>query len=246
MQLAYEDGLIIRNPCSGIKIGDRNSKTKISLTPAQEAELLDRIKNSSKSKRMYPLIGILLNTGLRISEAAGLTWEDVDIENGFLVINKQVVSLRSDNEQKQRPTVTTPKSNAGIRKIYMTDYVKSLFLMQQEISKETDSDIQIDNYSNFVFTSSRGTTLSVRSVQQALAYISEKKNEGREIVLPRITPHILRHTACTKMIRSGMNIKAVQTLMGHSNADVTLDIYTHIADNQIQDEIVKLQEICES
>lgn len=123
----------------------------------------------------------------------------------------------------------------------MTDYVKELFLMQKEISDNTKSTVTIDNYSNFVFTSNRGTNLSVRSLQQALSYISDKKNDGRDVVLPHVTPYVLRHTACTKMINAGMNIKAVQTLMGHSNIDITLQIYTHVNDKQLHDEIKKLQ-----
>ena len=138
MQLAYEDGLILRNPCSGIKIAGKNAKSdKIALTSEEENELLYRIQNSSKSKRIYPLVGILLNTGLRISEAVGLTWEDVDIENGFLEINKQVILLQKDKNKKRELTVTPPKSEAGVRRVYMTDFVKELFIMQKEISNNT-------------------------------------------------------------------------------------------------------------
>lgn len=240
MQLAYEDGLILRNPCWGIKINNKESAEKTALTPEEEDELLYRIQNS-RSQRFYPLVGILLNTGIRVSEAVGLTWNDVDMENGFFEVNKQIILLqKDDNDKKRELTVTPPKSEAGIRRIYMTDYVKHLFQMQKQISDDTNSTITIDDYSDFVFTSKNGTVLSVRSFQYSLAHISVEKNEGREIVLPRVTPHILRHTACTKMINAGMNIKAVQMLMGHSNIDVTLQIYTHINDNQLKDEIKKL------
>lgn len=241
LQLAYEDGLIIRNPCWGIKISDKSSKSnKIALTDEQEKELLYRIENSPKSKRIYPLVSILLNTGLRISEAVALTWDDVDIENGLFKVNKQLISLQKDDDNKKRKlTITQPKTNSGIRTIYMTDCVKNLFIRQKEISSKTNSTIKIDNHSDFVFTTNRGTNLSVRSLEYSLKYLSEL-NEGRDVILPHITPHILRHTACTKMINSGMNIKAVQTLMGHSNVDITLQIYTHINENQLRDEIKKL------
>lgn len=125
MQLAYDDGLIARNPCQSIKITNKKSSSKIALTPKQEEELLDRINNSPKSERIYPLVAILLNTGLRISEAIGLTWDDVDIDNGIIFINKQAIRLKN-HETKQSLTISKPKTDAGIRTIYMTEYVKEL------------------------------------------------------------------------------------------------------------------------
>lgn len=246
MQLAYEDGLIMRNPCSGIKITNKTSNSeRPTLTTEQEEELLYRIQNSSRSKKIYPLVGILLNTGLRIGEAVGLTWDDVDIENGFIDINKQIVSLKNKDSGKYELIVKAPKSESGTRRIYMTDFVKDLFVLQKEISDNANSNVSVDNYSNFVFTSNRGKNLCVRSFEYALGYISEVKNEGRDVILPRVTPHILRHTACTKMINAGMNINAVQTIMGHSNVDITLQIYTHINEKQLRDEMKKLQNISE-
>ena len=45
--------------------------------------------------------------------------------------------------------------------------------------------------------------------------------------VPRITPHVLRHTFCTNVQQAGLDVKSLQYLMGHSNASVTLDVYTH-------------------
>ena len=45
--------------------------------------------------------------------------------------------------------------------------------------------------------------------------------------LPKITPHVFRHTFCTKMAHAGMDIKSLQYLMGHSDAGVTMNVYTH-------------------
>lgn len=245
MQLAYDDGLIARNPCQSIKITNKKSSSKkIALTPKQEEELLDRINNSPKSERIYPLVAILLNNGLRISEAIGLTWDDVDIDNGIIFINKQAIRLKN-HETKQSLTISKPKTDAGIRTIYMTEYVKELFRQQQQISYKTNSNIKIDNCSNFVFTTNRGTNLSARALQYTLKYLSDDMNASRKVILPHVTPHVLRHTACTKMINSGMNIKAVQTIMGHADIGVTLETYTHINNEQLRNEIKKLEYVSE-
>ena len=56
----------------------------------------------------------------------------------------------------------------------------------------------------------------------------ERYNSIYRIELPKITPHVCRHTYCSKMARAGMNPKTLQYLMGHSDISVTLNVYTHL------------------
>lgn len=123
--------------------------------------------------------------------------------------------------------------------------IEELFRQQQQISYKTNSNIKIDYCSNFVFTTNRGTNLSARALQYTLKYLSDDMNASRKVILPHVTPHVLRHTACTKMINSGMNIKAVQTIMGHADIGVTLETYTHINNEQLRNEIKKLEYVSE-
>lgn len=240
LQLAYNDGLILKNPAASIKISKKTTNIKDALTDEQSAELLRRIKNDKNIAMYYPLVGILLITGLRISEAAGLTWEDIDTDNGIIRINKQLILLKHDNDNKKRLTVSQPKTTSGNRKLYMTDFVREMFIMQRE-SQECKSSPCIDGYTDFVFLTSRGTNLSARSIQQILKRVSED-NDNCRVKLPHISPHTLRHTACTNMIKSGMNVKAVQSVMGHSSAEITLDIYTHLSQEQLMKETQKFND----
>ena len=57
--------------------------------------------------------------------------------------------------------------------------------------------------------------------------IVDRYNDAHEDKLPSITPHVLRHTFCTEMANSGIDLKSLQYLMGHSDAGVTLNVYTH-------------------
>lgn len=54
--------------------------------------------------------------------------------------------------------------------------------------------------------------------------------------MPKITPHVCRHTFCSKMAKSGMNPKTLQRIMGHSDIAVTLNVYTHIQDDEAAEE----------
>ena len=68
-----------------------------------------------------------------------------------------------------------------------------------------------------------------------------KYNRTHSIQMPRITPHVCRHTFCSEMARSGMNPKALQYLMGHSDIAVTLNVYTHIGYEDARSELQRIQ-----
>ena len=72
----------------------------------------------------------------------------------------------------------------------------------------------------------------MRSIQMKLSRIYGKS-------FPKVTPHVLRHTFCTNMQQSGLDVKSLQYLMGHSNVSVTLDVYTHTDFNAVQEAFMR-------
>ena len=69
----------------------------------------------------------------------------------------------------------------------------------------------------------------------------QKYNRIYHIQLPKITPHVCRHTYCSNMAKSGMNPKTFQYLMGHSDIGVTLNVYTHMGLDDAEKELQKMQ-----
>ena len=69
------------------------------------------------------------------------------------------------------------------------------------------------------------------------------KKENREpLLLPKVSVHCFRHTACTNKARQGMNIKVLQYLMGHSDSSMTLDVYNHLNnESDVRNEIIKIE-----
>ena len=73
------------------------------------------------------------------------------------------------------------------------------------------------------------------SIEVADGILEDREPE----LLPNITAHILRHTACTRMAEAGMDQRTLQEIMGHSNLAITMKVYNHVDDKRMRDEIEK-------
>lgn len=243
LQLACDDDIIFKNPANGCtKDYSECQEKKYALTFDEEKEFLDRIKSRPRMKRYYPMYAIILKTGLRISEAVGLTWEDVDMSKKQISVNHQV-QYRMYHGEKVQFYVNTPKTKAGIRIIPMTDEVHKLFLEQRKVWMQTkkDPDFEIDGYNNFVFVSHMtGRCMNHGNIRRSMRDIVNM-NSDREVQLPPISPHILRHTTCCRLAESGCDIKVLQCLMGHEDIRTTMKVYNHADQERIKREIDRLE-----
>lgn len=200
---------------------------KYALTIEEEREFLDRIKLRRRMKRYYPMYAIMIKTGLRISETIGLTWDDVDMENKLIYVNHQVQYRKV--QDTMRLYASNTKTNAGKRSIPMTEEVYRLFLDQKKVWLQTkkDPDFEVDGYRDFVFVSHvTGKCMNHNSIRRMMKAIVDM-NAEREIKLPDISPHILRHTACSRLAEAGCDIKVLQYLMGQTDIKTTMQVYNH-------------------
>ena len=84
----------------------------------------------------------------------------------------------------------------------------------------------LDGFVGFIHLTTWGSIKTQHNFELQLRKISKAFNEANGTSL-MVTPHVLRHTFCTNMIRAGADVKSVQYLMGHAKADITLNTYTH-------------------
>ena len=76
--------------------------------------------------------------------------------------------------------------------------------------------------------------------EQYFKRIHKKYNDTYKVQMPKVTPHVCRHTYCSNMARAGMNPKTLQYLMGHSDISVTMNTYTHLGANDAREELERL------
>lgn len=194
----------------------------------------------------------LLGTGCRIGEMMGLRWDDVDFENNTISINHEVIYARGD-DGKNRFIGTRPKTPMSIRTIPMFKDVSDALKREYERQMCTGfCDIKIDGFTNFIFTSLKGNPITGMSVNKSFerlvnTYNKEEEQrcakEGIEFVrLPHFTAHCLRHTFATRLCERPdiVSVKALQTLMGHTNISTTMDIYSEASKEHLVETIASL------
>lgn len=242
LQLACDDNIILKNPSDGCLNGNADDPEKrYALTHAEETEFLQRVKLYPHTQKQYPMYAIFLQTGLRIGELIGLTWDDVDMKNKEIRIDHQI--LYRTYQGKVQFYASKPKTKAGNRIIPMTDEVYRLFSEQRKIwlSSKKAEDFAVDGYSNFVFISPvSGKCMSPQSIRKTINRIV-KKNECRKVQLPPISPHIFRHTAICRLAESGCDIKVLQYLMGHVDLRTTMRVYNHVDMERVKREMNRLK-----
>lgn len=234
---AIQDDCLRKNPFDfqlSTVIQD-DTEPKRPLTPEQEKALLAFIREDNVYYKYYHEVIILLGTGLRISELCGLTDYDLDFDNRIIRIDHQLLRRGSTGYYIEKP-----KTQSGIRQIPMTEQVYTALQCVMK-SRKSKKKITISNYSNFLFLNQNGYPKTACVYDNMFRRLIKKYNKGEKIALPKVmTPHTLRHTFCTNLANAGMNPKALQYIMGHSNIAMTLDYYAHATFDSARDEMKRL------
>lgn len=237
-QMAVDDDVLLKNPfefqLATIIIND--SIRREAIPKKQERMFLKFVKDDSHFSKYYEGIYILFKTGMRISEFCGLTIHDIDMKERTIDINHQLQRL-SDMEYIIEPT----KTNAGKRVLPMTQDVYECFQTILKNRKAPKKEPMIGKYVGFLYLDKNGMPMVALHWQKYFEHICAKYNSIYKVQMPKITPHVCRHTYCTNMALAGMNPKTLQYLMGHSEIGVTLDVYTHVSFEDARDELAKMK-----
>ena len=239
-QMAVDDDLLVKNPFQfelvGVVVND--SHTREAISKEQMRKFLKFVHDDRNYAKYYEPFCILFYTGMRISEFCGLTLKDIDMEKRIIDINHQV-----QRSSKMEYYCQSTKTNAGTRKLPMTEEVYELF---KTILAERPKDLpekMVDGYVGFLYRDKNGMPEVAMHWEHRLKHAVNRYNEIYRVQMPKITPHVCRHTYCSNMARAGMNPKTLQYLMGHSDIGVTMNTYTHLGLDDAKDEMIRLQEL---
>lgn len=224
-EMAFQDGLITKNPFSfelaTVVVND--SVTREAITRQQERAFLNFIREDKCYSKYYDGIYILFNTGLRISEFCGLTMSDIDFKNKRIRVDHQL-----QRNRKMEYIIEDTKTKSGERYVPMSAEVIACFRRIIENRKTPEKEPMIDGYTGFLFLDKNEMPMVALHWEHYFKHILNKYNSIYKVQLPKITPHVCRHTFCSNMAKSGMNPKTLQYIMGHADISVTLNTYTHL------------------
>ena len=234
--IAVSDGWVRKNPFDftlNAVVGN-DTQARQALTEEQEQAFLQFLQSSPVYRRYYDEILILLKTGLRISEFCGLTVDDIDFADGIINIDHQLLW-----ETNKGLYIDTPKSKSSIRKVPMSAEARKA--LERVIARRGDpTPYTVDGYSGFLFVSESGKPYLADHYQTVLRRAVQRYNRTHAEQLPKISPHVLRHTFCTRLASKNMNPKSLQYIMGHADINIALNLYAHVSLDAVKAEVVKL------
>lgn len=205
--LAVEDEYMKRNPTNSKRLfisSDKEQKREA----LEDSELRGIIRGIPCLKQEDGLLlALLIFTGMRRGEAIGLRWEDIDWKKRLIAV-KRAVTYRNN-----RPVVGKTKSEAGNRIIPLDEQLAAFLQPCRQLS-------------GYI----------IGSGEEPITETTFKRMWGRikkKINLYGATPHVFRHTYITLAASSGMDVKTLQSIAGHSDIKMTLDRYAHKRENNI-------------
>ena len=230
--------IIKSNPLDKIiKPKNRPLKAKENHYTKQElTEFLKVCKEDCKQVE-YTFFHLLAFSGLRTGEAIGLMWSDVDFENKRLNISRTAVVVN------KKQTVQDPKTKRSKRVITLDDETLNVLRLwkRQQVKEYFQAGKAYQHDSNYIFTNNRGEWLLTATMKVKLKRFLCKHNE-----LKKITPHGFRHTHASLLFEAGLTAKIISDRLGHNNVQTTLDMYTHINDNQRVEVVDQLMDFIRS
>lgn len=244
LELGVEDDYLRYNPSDNAlrelkKAHNNDSPKRKALTMEEQRIFEEFLSKPGPYNHWYPIFTVMLWTGMRVGEVTGLRWCDIDMDDGLIDVNHTLVYYdKRDGEKKGcKFAVNTPKTEAGRRQIPMLPIVKDAFIMERNFQEEWNINCvaSIDGYTDFIFVNRFGMTQHQGTLNKALRRIIrdcnyailDNRQSGEEVVtLPKFSNHSLRHTFATRICEAGVNIKAIQDILGHADAETTMNIYT--------------------
>jgi integrase len=205
--------LIVRNPATLVSAPKKAKYEFQYLDVAQSKKFLDAVSQT----RHETLFKVAITVGLRLGEALGLQWADIDFDKRTLTVRHQlqridgVLKLVEPKTAKARRTIPLPA--------FAIDSLRSHRAKQLEMSL---FNADVWQKSDLVFTSTIGSPADPRNIRRTLYQILE------DFDLPKLRFHDLRHTCATLLLAQGTDARTIMETLGHSQITLTMNTYSHV------------------
>lgn len=216
---AVKEGLIPSNPCQFVEL-PRKEHFESSFYSAEQLQTLFKVLDGDP---LLPLVRITALYDLRRSELLGLQWDSIDFENSLVKIRHTVSKVTKAVEKDKT------KSKSSRRSFPLTEDARQIFLHAKAEEAENQKLFGKDYQKNdYVFKWPDGHPYSPDYISERFSNLLKKHG------LPHIRFHELRHSCASLLLNNGCNLKDVQEWMGHSDIQMTANIYGHLDNTRKQ------------
>lgn len=224
---AVRDGLVAVNPAVKVK------RPGIARQEAKHlpADAVQQVLTTAASSRYHPALVLIAATGLRKGEALGLSWQRVDLESGTLTV------LATLGRIGNRLVISEPKTARSRRTVPLSPAVVAM--LRRHKAAQAEERLRAGNQwqdSGLVFTTEFGGPVDPRNLLRVLEVAAAAAG------VDKVGVHTLRHSAAVAWLESGVHIKAVADLLGHSSIAITGDVYGHTSDDTARSAVAGLSE----
>lgn len=205
----------------------------------EELALLLKTAKETNEPQLYRILFVLAYTGLRIGELSALKVTDIDEVNRQISITKTL----NKNGGISKVKLGTPKSTSSIRKVDVSDRVIKILHEQAAWRKEYQLSVGANYYQKekFVFINAYRHPGKPMTVGRVGVYMRGVLKLAK---LPSsLTPHSLRHTYTSLMAEAGVELPAIQRLLGHRNDKITELVYLHVTKTKKREAVEKLDKL---
>lgn len=231
LEKALASDLITKNVAKQIvtEITKEEKKPRRVLTVQETNIFLEEARNSF----YYNLFVVALETGMRIGELSGLQWEDIDYENKIIHVNHSMTYFSKNG--KYTFELHSTKTNKGMRTIPLTDVATKALKQQYAMKQMLYCDKEpVEGFENLVFVTKNNRPTTQFLVTECINGILKKiHTDYPDLTFEKITPHCFRHTFATRWLEAQVPIKTVSAILGHSQLQLTTDLYMHITQDSL-------------
>lgn len=232
---------ILKNPCFGIKLPKKAAKNIKAIQVLSKEQIkvyceyaTERYGNGKSVYRLGYGLVLILFTGLRLGEAAGLMWDDIDFQKRTLKVQRTLEYVknwnRTEDENHYILVEGTTKSKSSERTIPLNQTALDALLELKRANGGFD----------YVFSNAKGKPINPRNLNRAHDCILERAG------IDHIGIHALRHTFASQLFANRVDIKVISKLLGHSEVSVTYNIYIHLLKDDMPDATASLDALLDA
>ena len=210
---AVEKEIVVVSPHNNVAIPKYHNRKKVdAYTESDQQKIVEYLRN--RFEPYNALFYILITTGMRLGEAAALTWTDVDLKGGSITINKTVVNVKGHTSVQNHP-----KTDSSNRTVFLSEKIVDYLMAYNCVQERKGAN-------DYLFLNKRGGLYRCGTIRPRWI------RTCAEMGVPYKGLHSLRHTFATRALEKGIDIKTLSSILGHKNVLTTMNIYQDVYSGQ--------------